>query len=49
MSGGCFSVTRALGEQKMMEDVDFINVSASYDVRFGSLDVRMCVSARRSN
>lgn len=42
--GRLLSVTRALGEQKMMEDVDFINVSASYDVRFGylgRLDVRL--------
>ena len=37
-------VTKALDQQGMMEDVDFINVSAAYDVRFGylgRLDVRL--------
>lgn len=37
-------VTRALDKQGMMEDVDFVNVSAAYDVRFGylgRLDVRL--------
>lgn len=37
-------VTKALDKLGMMEDVDFINVSAAYDVRFGylgRLDVRL--------